>query len=63
MLASAIANFVAHAEVLLDKQGRTDELFRGITSNILSERAKPLTDSLELEQSERRGNGRCTGRE
>ena len=56
VLASAIANFVAHAEVLLDKQGRTDELFRGITSNILSERAKPLTDSLELEQSERRGN-------
>ena len=56
VLASAIANFVAHAEVLLDKQGRTDELFRGITSNILSERVKPLTDSLELEQSERRGN-------
>ena len=56
VLASAIANFVAHAEVLLDKQGRTDELFQGITSNILSERVKPLTDSLELEQSERRGN-------
>ena len=56
VLASAIANFVAHAEVLLDKQGRTDELFRGITSNILSERVKPLTDSLELEQSQRRRN-------
>ena len=56
VLASAIANFVAHAEVLLDKQGRTDELFQGITSNILSERVKPLTDSLELEQSERRRN-------
>ena len=56
VLASAIANFVAHAEVLLDKQGRTDELFREITSNALSERVKPLTDSLELEQSERRGN-------
>lgn len=56
VLASAIANFVAHAEVLLDKQGRTDELFQGITSNILSERVKPLTDSLELEQSQRRRN-------
>ena len=54
VLASAIANFVAHAEVLLDKQGRTDELFQGITSNILSERVKPLTDSLELEQSRHR---------
>ena len=54
VLASAIANFVAHAEVLLDKQGRTDELFRGITSNILSERVKPLTDSLESEQNDRR---------
>lgn len=54
VLASAIANFVAHAEELLDKQGRTDELFHGITSNILSERVKPLTDSLELEQSQRR---------
>ena len=54
VLASAIANFVAHAEVLLDKQGRTDELFQGITSNILSERVKPLTGSLESEQNERR---------
>ena len=54
VLASAIANFVAHAEVLLDKQGRTDELFQGITSNILSERVKPLTDTLESEQNERR---------
>ena len=56
VLASAVANFVAHAEVLLDKQGRTDELFQGITSNILSERVKPLADRLELEQSQRRRN-------
>lgn len=56
VLASAVANFVAHSEVLLEKQGRTDELFRGITSNGLTERVKPLTDGLESEQGARRRN-------
>ena len=48
-VASAISGFAAHAEVLLNKQGRADELFQGITSNPLSQRADPLSASLEAE--------------
>ena len=53
-VATSISNFVAHALVLLDKRERSQELFRGITSNTLSERTKPLTDILESEFDERR---------
>ena len=53
VVASSIANFSAHASVLLDKRGRSQELFSGITSSTLSERAKPLTDVLEAELAER----------
>lgn len=53
-VASTIANFVAHAEVLLAKRGRSEELFQGIASSTLGERVSPLTDALEAEQGERR---------
>ena len=53
-VASSLANFAAHALVLLDKRSRTHELFRGITSTTLSERTRPLTDVLEAELEERR---------
>ena len=53
VVASSIANFSAHASVLLDKRGRSQELFSGITSSTLAERAKPLTDVLEAELAER----------
>ena len=51
-VASTIANFVAHAEVLLAKRGRSEELFQGITSSALAGRVDQLTDSLEVEQAE-----------
>ena len=49
-VASAISGFAAHAEVLLNKRGRAEELFQGITSNPLAQRADPLSASLEAEQ-------------
>ena len=53
-VASSIGNFVAHANVLLDKRGHSQELFEAITSSSLSERTKPLTDILKAERDERR---------
>ena len=50
---SSIENFVAHANVLLDKRERSQELFKGITSNFISERTKPLTDLFKAELDER----------
>ena len=52
-IASSVANFSAHASALLDKRGRFQELFSGIMSSALSERAKPLADNLEAELAER----------
>ena len=53
-VASSIANFAAHANVLLDRRARSQELFKGITSSTLSERTRPLTAILEAELEERR---------
>ena len=53
-VASSIANFAAHANVLLDRRARSQELFKGITSSTLSERTRPLTGTLEAEFEERR---------
>ena len=53
-VAASIQNFAAHANVLLDRRARSQELFRGITSSTLSERTKPLTDVLETELEDRR---------
>ena len=57
VVASSVANFLAHAGVLLDKRGRSQELFNGITSSTLAERAKPLADVLEAELAERHRAG------
>ena len=48
-LANGLANLLAHAEVLLDRQGPTEELFRGATSGDIAEFTARLTGSLEFE--------------
>ena len=48
-LANGLANFVAHAEVLLDKQGPTEELFQKATSNDIGDRTERLVGSFEFE--------------
>ena len=53
-VASSIENFVAHANVLLDKREHSQELFEEITLSSLSERTKLLTDNLKAELDERR---------
>ena len=49
LLANALANLFAHAEVLLEKQEPTEELYRGATSNEISETADRLVGDLEFE--------------
>jgi len=48
-LANAIVNFVAHATVLLDRQGPTDEIFEQATSNDLSDLSIRLIGDLGAE--------------
>lgn len=52
-LAAALADFAAHAEVLLDL-GRIDDLVREITSSPMLERSETLAGSLEAARDERR---------
>ena len=48
-LANALANLLAHAEVLLERQGPTEELFEKATSNELAELADRLAGALAFE--------------
>ena len=48
-LANALGNLLDHAEVLVDRQGRTEELFARATSDELSRFADQLTVNLEFE--------------
>ena len=48
-LANGLANFVAHAEVLLDRQGPTEELFQKATSSGIGELTERLVGSFEFE--------------
>ena len=48
-LANGLANLTTHAEVLLDKQAPTEELFRRATSGDISDRSEQLAGSLEFE--------------
>ena len=50
-LAAAVANFVSHATVLLDKQGPTGELFEQATSNDISDLSVRLIADLGTELS------------
>lgn len=55
-LANAVVNFIAHATVLLDRQGPTDEIFEQATSNDLSDLSVRLIGDLgtELNRVEQR---------
>ena len=48
-LANGLANFVAHAEVLLDKQGPTEELFQRATSSDIAVLTERLVGGFEFE--------------
>ena len=48
-LANALANLLSHAEVLVTKQGSTEELFKRATSNQISDLTNKLASSLEFE--------------
>ena len=48
-LANALANLLSHAEVLVTRQGSTEELFRRATSNRISELTDQLSGSLQFE--------------
>ena len=48
-LANGLANLVSHAEVLLDKQGPTEELFQKATSSDIGDFTERLVGSLEFE--------------
>ena len=48
-LANALANLLAHAEVLLSRQVPMNDLFQKATSNEISEFSNRLVDSLEFE--------------
>ena len=52
-LANAIANLLAHAEVLLARQAPTDLLFQEATSNETGELANRLAGSLDFESARR----------
>ena len=52
-LANALANLFSHAEVLVAKQGPTEELFRTATSNDISELTDRLSSNLEFELGKR----------
>ena len=51
-LANGLANFVAHAEVLLDRQGPSEELFQRATSSEIAEFTERLVGSFEFELGE-----------
>lgn len=48
-LANAVVNFIAHATVLLDRQGPTDEIFEQATSNDISDLSVRLIGDLGTE--------------
>ena len=48
-LANGLANLLAHAEVLLARQGPTEELFHGATSGEVSDLSERLVGGLEFE--------------
>ena len=48
-LANAISNFISHAQVLLDRQAPTEEIFREITSREVSDLTEALVRNLEFE--------------
>ena len=48
-LANGLANFIAHAEVLLEKQGPTEELFERATSGDIGAITERLVGSFEFE--------------
>ena len=48
-LANGLVNLIAHAEVLLDKQAPTEELFQRAISGDISDRSELLAGSLEFE--------------
>ena len=48
-LANALANLLSHAEVLVVKQGPTEELFQSATSNDISDLTAELSGKLECE--------------
>ena len=48
-LANGIANFLAHAEVLLERQAPTEELFQKTTSGAVSDLAERLMGDFEFE--------------
>ena len=48
-LANGLANFVAHAEVLLDRQGPTEELFQRATSSDIAVLTERLVGAFEFE--------------
>ena len=48
-LAHAVENLLAHSEVLVEKQGPTNELFRDVTSNEVTRAADRLAGNLEFE--------------
>ena len=60
-LANALANLLAHAEVLLERQGPTEALFAEATSNALAEHAERLAASLAFERD--RSGARATNYE
>ena len=53
-LANALANMLAHAEVLLARQADTDALFQQATSNDVAALSGRLIDNVEFELSRRR---------
>ena len=52
-LANALANLVSHAEVLLERQGPTEELFAGATSGDIAELTERMVGALEFELGRR----------
>ena len=54
-LPNHFANFISHAEVLLERQAPTDELFSLATSNEISELATKLADDLGFELDKKMG--------
>ena len=50
-LANALANLLAHAEVLLERHAPTETLFQEATSNEITDLANPLAGNLEFELS------------
>ena len=52
-LANALANLFSHAEVLVAKQGPTEELFKSATSSEVSDLTDQLTGNLEFELGKR----------